>query len=149
MKIPFQHQGSFFEAEAEYIHDQMWVHFGGKTWALSEELSPISSTAFEGSPSRARGQRSTKRRLQSLVPKDAITAPMPGKIIKVLAQIGSDVQVGQVLIIMEAMKMEYTLKAERSAKISEVLVGVGQQVRLGDRLVAFVKEEEGAKEGAK
>ncbi|MBK7962750.1 MAG: hypothetical protein IPK04_17090 [Bdellovibrionales bacterium] len=67
---------------------------------------------------------------------------MPGKIIKVLADVGARVDTGQVFVIMEAMKMEYTLKAERPVTISEVLVKVGSQVRLGETLVKFQEASE-------
>lgn len=64
-----------------------------------------------------------------------IAAPMPGKIIKVLVDGDSQVEIGQVLIVMEAMKMEYTLKAPRAGKVKNIGCAVGDQVTLGQSLV--------------
>ncbi|MHA1544367.1 MAG: acetyl-CoA carboxylase biotin carboxyl carrier protein subunit, partial [Alphaproteobacteria bacterium] len=55
-------------------------------------------------------------------------APMPGKILEVLAKDGGMVEKGDALIIMEAMKMEYTLKAPRAGTIKGLSAKVGEQV---------------------
>ncbi|MCX7555012.1 ATP-grasp domain-containing protein [Marinicella sp. S1101] len=59
---------------------------------------------------------------------NAIYAPMPGKIIDVKIAVGDPVKLGQTLVVMEAMKMELELKAERDAVIAEVPVVSGDQV---------------------
>jgi len=64
-----------------------------------------------------------------------IAAPMPGKITRVAVNMGEAVTKGQALVVMEAMKMEYTLEADRDGKIEEVGVKVGQQVALGEVLL--------------
>jgi biotin carboxyl carrier protein len=63
-----------------------------------------------------------------------ITAPMPGKILKVFASAGQKVTQGQPLIAMEAMKMEYTLEADIDGTLKELNVQVGDQVALGQHL---------------
>lgn len=60
-----------------------------------------------------------------------IVAPMPGKIVKVAAEVGAAVKAGDTVIVMEAMKMEYTLKAVSDAKVSEISCKAGEQVPLG------------------
>ncbi|HXV73135.1 MAG TPA: biotin/lipoyl-containing protein, partial [Sphingomonadales bacterium] len=57
-----------------------------------------------------------------------IKAPMPGKILDVLAKDGQKVKKGDALIIMEAMKMEYTLKAPRDGKVKGLNAKAGEQV---------------------
>lgn len=66
---------------------------------------------------------------------NAVLAPMPGKIIKVLVQKNSKVASGETLVVMEAMKMEYTLKAVVDGIVEEVACIPGQQVTLGLTLV--------------
>ncbi|HMN67009.1 MAG TPA: biotin/lipoyl-binding protein [Bdellovibrionales bacterium] len=66
------------------------------------------------------------------------TAPMPGKITKVLVAKGDAVKKGQTLVVMEAMKMEYTLEADREGKVGEVNVKRDEQVALGAVLVRVV-----------
>lgn len=64
-----------------------------------------------------------------------IVAPMPGKITRVSVAKGDTVTAGQTLVVMEAMKMEYTLTADLAGVVAELPVKVSQQVSLGDLLV--------------
>lgn len=63
-----------------------------------------------------------------------ITAPMPGKIIKIITEAGSDLAVNDTVIVMEAMKMEYQLKAVKGGTVRKISVQVGDQVQLGQLL---------------
>ena len=66
---------------------------------------------------------------------DAITAPMPGKIIALNVAVGDAVTEGDALVVMEAMKMEQTLIAPRDGIIAEIGAGVGELVTDGAILV--------------
>jgi 3-methylcrotonyl-CoA carboxylase alpha subunit len=66
-----------------------------------------------------------------------LNAPMPGKVIAVLATAGQAVNKGDPLVIMEAMKMEHTIAAPGDGVVEEVLYGVGDQVADGAPLLAF------------
>ena len=66
-----------------------------------------------------------------------ITAPMPGKIVRVLAQAGDEVGASAGLIVMEAMKMENELRAPRAGRLREVLVREGQAVESGALLAVL------------
>ena len=65
-----------------------------------------------------------------------INAPMPGKVVRVLVKPGEEVKLRQVLVVVEAMKMENELRAARDGKISAVFVSEGQSVEAGTALVA-------------
>ncbi|MCC6921080.1 MAG: ATP-grasp domain-containing protein [Alphaproteobacteria bacterium] len=69
----------------------------------------------------------------------AITAPMPGKIIQVLAEPGQSVKRGAALAVLEAMKMEHTIVAPADRKVAEVLVKAGDQVTEGATLLRFAE----------
>ena len=69
-----------------------------------------------------------------------IVAPMPGKIIQILAEPGKTVRKGAPLAVLEAMKMEHTLTAPADARVAEVPVRPGDQVSEGALLVRFAVE---------
>ena len=73
---------------------------------------------------------------------DAIVAPMPGLVQAVSAQAGDTVEKGQPLIVLEAMKMEHTLRAPRDGVVAEVFVKVGDQVTDGLVLLQLGPEDE-------
>ena len=62
-------------------------------------------------------------------------APMPGQVLKILVNTGQRVSVGEPLLILEAMKMEQTLRASTDGIVEAVLVKQGDVVAPGDRLV--------------
>ena len=64
-----------------------------------------------------------------------LTAPMPGKVIAFLTQVGDSVAQGQALAVMEAMKMEHTLHAPRAGVVAELLYAVGDPVADGAELL--------------
>lgn len=67
-----------------------------------------------------------------------VTAPMPGKVIRVLVHAGEDVAAGQGLVVVEAMKMENELRSPKAGRVKEVAVTSGQSVESG-RLLAIVE----------
>jgi biotin carboxyl carrier protein len=64
-----------------------------------------------------------------------VSAPMPGKVLKVLVREGQRVEPGQPLLVMEAMKMETTLYAEGSALVKRIAAGPGDAVEHGAVLI--------------
>lgn len=65
---------------------------------------------------------------------------MPGSVIAVQASSGADVSEGDVVVVVEAMKMEHSLSAPISGQV-EVLVSVGDQVTVDQVLARLVPEE--------
>ena len=61
-------------------------------------------------------------------------APMPGQVLKILVEVGQRVSAGDALVILEAMKMEQTLRAAADGVVETVLVKQGDVVAPGDRL---------------
>lgn len=66
-----------------------------------------------------------------------MTAPLPGTITKVVAKAGQKVKKGDVLVVMEAMKMANDIVAEADGTVKAVCVSEGQSVNQGDALVEF------------
>jgi acetyl/propionyl-CoA carboxylase alpha subunit len=85
------------------------------------------------------GASRLKRRLQAeSLPHHAAQAessPMPGKVLRILVEPGSTVQAGDALVILEAMKMEQTVRAHASGRVAAVLVRPGDVVAPGQTLI--------------
>jgi 3-methylcrotonyl-CoA carboxylase alpha subunit len=93
-------------------------------------LVSIGPASFEFKPVEA----GARRRARGLAAAE-ITAPMPGKVLKVWVHDGDLVEAGQPLVVIEAMKMETTLAAESAAIVKHVLVEEGQSVDHGAVLI--------------
>jgi len=66
-----------------------------------------------------------------------VSAPMPGKVIRVLVEAGDTVDTGQGLIVVEAMKMQNEMKATRPGRVIEVRASAGATVGAGDTLLVL------------
>jgi len=67
-----------------------------------------------------------------------VTVPMQGTIVKVLVEVGQHIEVGQAVVVLEAMKMENQISAERDGTIAEIKVAAGDTVGGGD-VVAVIE----------
>lgn len=68
---------------------------------------------------------------------ETITSPMPGSIVSVAVKPGQSVKKGDVVLVLEAMKMENEIMAPHDAAVTAVLVNKGDNVNSGDPLVAL------------
>jgi acetyl-CoA carboxylase biotin carboxylase subunit len=73
------------------------------------------------------------------IPVGGCVAPMPGKVVELRVAEGDTVQAGQVLMIMEAMKMEHSVTAPQDGNVAQLLVAAGDQVE-ADALLVVVSE---------
>ena len=69
----------------------------------------------------------------------SLQAPMPGRVVEVVSGEGDEVEKGQVLVVMEAMKMEHELRAPHSGRVISVLASAGEQVESGQVLVVMAE----------
>ena len=68
---------------------------------------------------------------------EAVTAPMPGNILKVNVNVGDKVKEGQCLVVLEAMKMENEIMAPKNGTVTQVVVSKGSTVDTGAPLVVL------------
>ncbi|QPT39055.1 Acetyl-/propionyl-coenzyme A carboxylase alpha chain [Oligella ureolytica] len=70
-----------------------------------------------------------------------LTAPMPGKVINILVNVGDRVEAGDVLLVMEAMKMEHSITADTGGTVEELFFAVGDQVTEGAELIKLNSDD--------
>lgn len=127
MKLKLQHEGAWISVEAQKIKGKLWIHWDGETFVIEDEGT-----------GKNRKKNSKDRHGGDLL------APMPGKVTKIHKQKGDSVAAGDVVLVMEAMKMEYSLKAEAAGVITAVNCKVGDQVTLGKVLAQIKAEKQNA-----
>jgi 3-methylcrotonyl-CoA carboxylase alpha subunit len=76
-------------------------------------------------------------------PVGTVLAPMPGKVVALLARAGARVERDAPLLIVEAMKMEHTVRAPCAGLLRTYLVGVGDQVAMAEQLMDFTPDAPG------
>jgi acetyl/propionyl-CoA carboxylase alpha subunit len=64
-----------------------------------------------------------------------VKSPMPGRVVRVLVEVGEDVVEGQAVVVIEAMKMQNELKSPKTGRVAKIAAGVGDTVGSGDVLV--------------
>jgi len=67
-----------------------------------------------------------------------LVAPMPGKVVRVLAPVDSPVEAGQGVLVIEAMKMQNEIKSPKAGRVRQLLAAEGQAVNAGE-VVAVVE----------
>lgn len=93
----------------------------------------VGSTRFAAEVRDPRSLRGRARAIDDHGPRK-LTAPMPGKIVRVLAQEGTTVEQGAGVVVVEAMKMQNEIKSPKKGTIQQILVSEGTSVNAGDVL---------------
>lgn len=126
------------EADAAVATERLVVEVGGKR--LEVVIPAGLSFAGNGAAGRGRGAGSSGARKPARrssksagagVSTDALCSPMQGTIVKVAVEDGAEVNEGDLIVVLEAMKMEQPLLAHRSGVVSELNASVGDSVSSG------------------
>lgn len=104
------------------------------------EVTPESGAQLPVKKEASAGTKSAPKKMD--VPSPAsnakmLPAPLPGIVIEIFVKAGDEVESGQVLLVIEAMKMKNSIRSTREGKISAVLVSAGQTVTHKQPLVEF------------
>jgi biotin carboxyl carrier protein len=115
-------EGRSFEVRAVSMPDGLHVHVGGRQFSV-EVRDPRDASRLSRAATGSGRQN--------------ISTPMPGKVVRMLVREGDEVEAGQGLVIVEAMKMQNEMKASRAGRVVEVRVRGGETVGAGDTLVVL------------
>jgi len=148
-----------FEVRVRYADGDVTLHLGGQAFEVEGELSEEGLSAVIDGTHHTAGVlwmadrlvlmhdgRTFELPLENPLAAEmadetgsgGLAAPMPGKIVSVLAKAGEKVKRGQPIVVLEAMKMEHTLAAPADTEIEAVNVVAGDQVAEGAAVVTFV-----------
>ncbi len=105
------------EPEAEPEKKKVVVKTGAASEPAAKEAAPVSSASVNTA--------------------NAIKAPLPGVITEVMVAVGDEVKAGDVLLVLEAMKMANNIEAEKAGKVTAVLVSQGSSVMEDTPLVVI------------
>ena len=87
-------------------------------------------------------QRSSKRKKKRSIGGGTMTSSMPGSIVEIAVEVGQEVEEGQLILILEAMKMQNEMRAPIAGTVSEVTCSVGENVEANRTLVTISPFEE-------
>ncbi len=108
--------------------------FNVKMWVPDAPIAVVAGGAGGVSP---RPRRAAAAAGAGATGSGRLTVPMQGTIVKVLVEVGQTVEAGQPVCVLEAMKMENTIVADKAGTISEIKVAPGQSVGSGDVIVVI------------
>jgi len=131
-KFNIKVNGKSFEVEVEEVGNILNVANSVQQPKISVAASAVTTPPAVASAPQETNQNAT-------VPSDGevITAPMPGKIMSIKVQVGQQVNAGDLILYLEAMKMENEIFCGISGAVKEIRVSEGSAVNPGDALVVI------------
>src|SRR5262249_48954231 len=118
----------------------LWVLVEGRSYEVCQEPAGAETSIVVGNerfnvtvrdPRSLRSRRGAGDSSQGL---KKIVAPMPGKIVRIVAPAGTEVEAGQPVVVIEAMKMQNELKSPKKGKVKKINVSEGAAVEAGQTL---------------
>jgi biotin carboxyl carrier protein len=117
-------EGQSFEARVESAGGALRVSVAGREYA-AQILDPRLRKRYRAGAIEVEGRQQA-------------IAPMPGKVVRILAAAGDVVEAGKGLVVIEAMKMQNEVRSPKSGTVERMLVAEGQAVNSGDVLAIVV-----------
>ena len=125
-------EGESYEVEVEEIAEARpgASDFSAKAPPVAREAPPV--------PVKRTPAPVAQPPAEKVAGEEVVSAPMPGTIVSIRVKGGDVVQAGDVLLILDSMKIQNEIRAPQEGKIKEVLVSEGKYVRRREPLIAMV-----------
>ncbi|MCW2679164.1 MAG: accC [Frankiales bacterium] len=123
--------GGAAEAEEAEPREKVVVEVGGRRLEVSLPAGLGASSSGGGGAKKGAPKRSAKKAGGAAASGDSLTSPMQGTIVKVAVEDGATVEAGDLVVVLEAMKMEQPLNAHKAGTISGLTAAVGEVVTSG------------------
>ena len=121
--------GNSYEVEVEEVKGD------SKQQIQAEPVARTAAPTTVSAPAPAQGIK--KKEVAVSGNQEVVEAPMPGSISKIFVTEGQEVKAGDILLILEAMKMENEILSPRDGKVTNIAIANGSSVNTGDRLVVL------------
>ena len=122
----------------EYVVKKFNITVNGNAYEVEIEevkaAAPVAAAAPKAAPAAAPAPKAAPA---AAAGDNTVSAPMPGKIVKLVASVGQAVNAGDVLLILEAMKMQNEITAPAAGTVKSFAVNAGDSVKPGQTMVVI------------
>ena len=119
------HDGKSYNAE-------VIRHEGGKKYTVNDHYQQYNIDVVDSQAKYLRMRKGAEEKQQ-----DKIVSPMPGKVVKIPVQVGDRLQAGDIVVVIEAMKMQSNYKVTSDCRIKEILVQEGDNITGDQTLITL------------
>ena len=130
MKYKVTLNGRTYEVEVEHGKAMLIDEYAANAPAAAPAAAPVAAAPVAAAPAPAASGVTVSGG-------ESVTAPMPGNILKVCVKVGDTVKEGQLLCVLEAMKMENEIFSPKAGTVAQVLVAKGATVDTGATMVVI------------
>ena len=127
------------EGDAPRVRRDLDVEVNGKRFKVAAwvpDLGPVYTTGASKSGGAPKPKRAAAA-ASAAAGSGSVAVPMQGTIVKILVEVGQHVEAGAAVVVLEAMKMENHINAEKSGTVTEIKVKTGDTVGAGDVVVVI------------
>ena len=122
---------------AELVERTTTVEVNGKRFEVKMWVPDVPLVAAGPAKVAKKAARSSSGSGAAAIGSGSVEVPMQGTIVKVLVELGQTVEVGQAVVVLEAMKMENQIATDKAGTVKEIRVAAGDTVGAGDVVVVI------------